>query len=548
LDSSLWLLTRLRMNAAYRRWRRSLARPKGILVTVVFALLFAPSVVGMIALAFVPPPPIPSGLVDRFGPVAFFVLTVLTLGGSTRDSALYFPPAEIDFLFTGPFRRRQLISYKLIMVLLSSLFAAVIIGFSSRIMTARFASALVGAILAVMFIQLAQMVLSLAINLAGALAWSRTRRVGIFALLGLVVLAIFPSRATMLATDWKALGLAVEASPVTALLLAPFRPFVFTYTALSLGDLLLWGSLALLVDLILVGLVYALDAGYLEASTVASGKRLAQIQKVVGGGGTLKLGSRRTGRFRFRPPEPVWWGGVGPNFWRQMTSALGDPGRLVVILVTVGGVAWFHTWILPRDRATSATILSIGAALAGPLTLLLSMFLCFDFRGDIDVMETLKTLPISASRLVLGQLLAPTLLATLVQAVACLGLVLGTASPPETWSVVGVVLAYLLPFNLFFFGVENLLFLWYPTRMVAGQFNGMTMARQMLLLLTKGVAVAIAAGVVAAVGAIGYFAFGRQFGPALVLGWITLAGLAVALVPLLGRAFLDFDVNLDTPA
>jgi len=548
LDSSLWLLTRLRMNAAYRRWKRSLARPKGILVSIVFVLLFTPSIAGMIAITFINPVTLPGQPINRFGPVAFFVLTVLTLGGSTRDSALYFAPAEIDFLFAGPFRRRQLVGYKLLLVLLGSLFSALIIGFSGRIMAARFASAVVGSILAVMFIQLAQMVLALAINLAGAIAWSRARRVGIFVLLGLGVLAVFPNRETVVATDWKAFGLGVESSPVTALLLAPFRPFVYAYSAQSPSQLLRWGGLALLVDLVLVGLVFALDAGYLEASTIASGKRLAQIQKVVGGGGTLKMGSRRTGRFRFRPPQPVWWGGVGPNLWRQMTSAIGDPARLLVILILVGGLEWFHTWILPRDPVKSAALLPIEAVFATVLTLLLSMFFCFDFRGDIDVMETLKTLPIPPSRLVLGQLLTPTILMTLMQAVACLGLVLGTASPPESWWILAVLLAYLVPGNLFFFGVENLLFLWYPTRMVAGQFNGLAVARQMLLLVTKGVAIGLAAGIVAAVGAVGYFVLGRQLAPALILGWITLAGLAVGLLPLLGRAFVDFDVNLDTPA
>ena len=548
MDRSFWLLTRLRTAGAYRRWKRSLARPKGIVVSIVFAFLFAPSIVGMAAIRFVPAPPIPSDLIDRVGPVAFCVLTILTLCGSVRDSSLYFAPAEIDFLFPGPFRRRQLIAYKLTMVVLGSLFSALIIGCSSRIMSTRFAASLIGAALGIVFIQLVQMVLALAINLVGTLTWTRVWRFLVVGLLGLVLVAVFPSRAALLATDWPAVGRAVELSPATALLLAPFRPFVFTFTAPTWSGLAAWGSLALAVDLVLMGLIFALDAGYLEASSLASGKRLAQVKKVIGGGGTVKMGRRRTGWLRFRPPAPVWMGGVGPNLWRQLTSAMGDPARLVVILGIVGGVCWFHTWILPRTPDARSAILPVGAAMAGPLIFLLSMFLSFDFRGDLDVMETLKTLPIAPSRLALGQVLTPAILATLIQAGGCLGLILGTASPPEEWPPVLVVLTYLFPANLFFFGIENLLFLWYPSRMVAGQFNGLAVARQMLLVLAKGVAVLLAVGIVAAVGALGYFASGRQLGVALVLAWLVLLGLAIAVLPLLGRAFLDFDVTFDTPA
>ncbi len=548
MDRSFWLLTRMRAAGAYRRWKRSLARPKGIVVSIIFAFLFAPSIVVMAAIPFLPAPPIPSDLIDRVGPVAFCVLTILTLFGSTRDSSLYFAPAEIDFLFPGPFRRRQLIAYKLTMVVLGSLFSALIIGLTSRVMSTRFAASLIGAALGIVFIQLVQMVLALAINLVGALAWSRAWRYLVGGLMGLVVVAVFPSRAALLATDWAAFGQAVEHSPATALVLAPFRPFVFTFTAQTWSGLATWGSVALTVDLVLMGLIFALDAGYLEASAGASERRLAQVKKVIGGGGTVKMGRRRTGWLRFRPPAPIWMGGVGPNLWRQLTSAMGDPARLVVILGVVGSLCWFQTWILPRTPDARSAILPVGAGLAGSLIFLLSMFLSFDFRGDLDVMETLKTLPIAPSRLALGQVLTPAILATLIQAGGCAGLILGTASPPEDWPVVMIVLTYLFPANLFFFGIENLLFLWYPTRMVAGQFNGLAVARQMLLVLAKGIAVGLAVGIVAAVGALGYFASGRQWGVALVLAWLVLLGLAIALLPLLGRAFLDFDVTFDTPA
>ena len=551
MDRSLWLLTRLRLNALFRRWRKSLARPKGILITVVFALLFAPSVVGVVGIAIYGPkvilPTSPSDFVERFGPVAFCLLVFASLFGTTREAALYYSPAEIDYLFPGPYRRRQLIAYKLILTTLASLFSAIIIGCTSRIIATWFLSAMVSAVLAVTFVQLTQMVLTLAANLAGAILWSRTLRAIVLVGAGLAALAILPSRESLLAADWKATGLAIEEFPVTAIILAPFQPFVWTLTARTWSSLALWGGLALAIDLVLVGLVFALDAGYLEAASVASGKRLALAQKMVGAGGTFRVAHRSTGRFRLRPPQPPWWGGVGPNFWRQMIAAVGDPAKLVLIFALIGGVSWFFASIIPHTEAVATTLLPLGASMATPLTLLLSMLLSFDFRGDLDVIETLKTLPIPPTRLALGQVLTPAILGTAVQLVACLGLILGLGQPAHSWLVFGLALAFLFPANLYFFAVENLLFLWYPSRMVVGQFNGMVAVRQMLLLLAKMIALGLGIGIVAAVGG-AIYALTSQPVVAIALAWLVLAGLALGFLPLLGRAFTRFDVNLDTPA
>ena len=548
MDSSLLVLTKLRIGAGYRRWKRSLSRPRGILVSIVFALLFMPSLVFAVAARFMAPPVPFFDQIERFGPIGFFVVTILSLFTSTGDSALYFTPAEMDFLFAGPYRRRQLIGYKLVVLLLTFVFTAFFFAMMSAAIAPRFLSAFVGSLLALLFLHLSQMALGLGLNTIGTLAWSRTRRWGIAALLGVVVLVIAPSHESLVNTDWKAFGLSVESSPVTTLVLTPFRWFVKTYTAKDWISLATWGCLASAVDLALVALVFALDAGYIEASSLASSRLLTRAQKMVGGGGTIKFGGRQTGRFRFRPPQPIWWGGVGPNLWRQMTSALGNPARLVVLTAAICATFWLLASSFPRNEQTAGAILPVGIALAMPITLFLSLLLSYDFRGDVDVIETLKMLPIGPTRLALGQVLTPAILSTAIQGVALLGLIAGVGGvsiPPAT---LGLGASVLFPANLYYYTVENLLFLWYPTRVVAGQFDGMAVVRQLLLLLAKGIAVGVAGGLATAAGAGAYFLFGRQVGPALLVAWLTLAGLATALMPLLGRAFVDFDVSRDVPA
>jgi len=548
VDPSLWLLTKLRVASAYRRWKRSLAKPRGILVTIVFILLFMPSVVVAVAMPFLAPPTFSPSPIERFGPIGFMVLTVLSLLFSSGETALYFTPAEVDFLFTGPFRRRQLVGYKLIVIMLASVVSALFFGLMGATFSPRFVSAFSGALLALMFFQLSQMVVGLGLNLMGTLAWSRARRWSLMVLLGAIVLAVLPSRESLLAMDWKAFGLAVEQSPVTLAILTPFRWFINVYVARTWSGLFGYGALALGVDLILVGMVFALDAGYLEASAQASSRLFARTQKAMGGGGTVKLVGRRLVRFRSWPPRPVWWGGVGPNLWRQMISALADPSRIIVLTIAIAGALWFIASSVPRGEAAAQALLPISLSMALPITFLLSILLAYDFRGDVDVIETLKMLPISPTRIAFSQVLTPTLLATAIESVAACGLIAGAGGPQGHWAEIGLGLTLLLPANLFYYGVENVLFLWYPTRIVAGQFDGMAVVRQMLMLLAKGIAVGLAGGVAAAFGAVGYFASGRQVGPALILAWVATSAMALGLLPLVGRAFLDFDISRDVPA
>ena len=548
MDGSLWLLARLRLGGLYRRWRRSLSRPRGILVTIAFLVLFAPSLIGTVAIGlFAPGGLVPTAQLERFGPILFAALMPLSLLGSAREAALYYAPAEVDFLFAGPFRRRDLIASRLIMAGLASLLSALFLGCSSRVLATWFTSAVVAAVLAVAFVQLVQVVVTLTIELAGALLWGRVRWAVAAVAIVLAALAVLPSRDALAVADWRATALAVERSTAALICLAPFRPFVFALTAHSWPSLLGWGGSCLAIDGVLVILVFALDAGYVEAGTVASGRRLALARKMIGAGGTFRVAGRSTGPFRLRPMDAPWWGGVGPNLWRQMIAALGDPIKLAVILVAVGGIGWGAAVVMPRKESPAETLLSLGLSLAVPLTLLLGMVLSFDFRGDLDVMETLKALPIRPTRLALGQVLAPALLATLVQGTACLGMIHGLGWPAGSVAIGLTALAFLLPGNLFYFEVENLLFLLYPSRLVAGQFNGMVAVRQMILMLAKAAAVGAGGLAVGAVATIAY-AVGAEIATVLTLAWIPLVGLAVALLPFVGRAFARFDVIHDIPA
>lgn len=543
MDRSLWLLTLLRTKGTLRRWKKTFTRPKGIILGVFTALLLSSwlfSIGATMRLGIHPP----LEQIRRFAPLGLFAFTILSLFTSAGEQALYFSPAEVAFLFAGPYRKRQLIGYKLFVTLalcgVSSLFFAL----GGRMMSPNAASAFVGSLLLILFFQLSQMVLGLAASTAGAMAWSRSRKILLAALFVLAGAALASAGWSMGgAPSFEALE-RVERSPILAVALAPFRWFVMTFTAEKAADLALYGSLCLMVDAALVAAIFALDASYLEAASSASARRFARMRRMMSGGGGVRPGTRTMGRFRFRPPSVPWWGGVGPNFWRQMTVALGDPKRLLGLLAMLAFMPIIFGAIGTREPKSAGVLLYVSLGTILWMSISLSVILPFDFRGDIDVMEELKTLPIAPTRLALGQILTPTLVASLAQAVAMTGAIAALGAPdPAIWSC----LAFLLPVNLTFFAVENLLFLWYPSRVVAGQFDIMAIGRQILLLLGKVIGLGLGIGLAALAGGLAYF-LTRGLGPTLVVGWAVMMASGLALVPLVGLAFARFDVSRDIPA
>ena len=545
MDRSLFLLMKLRLVGLVRRSKKTLSRPKGIVMAVVTAMLFVPWLFSIVMSARVEVKP-PLEQIRLFAPLGLLVFTVGSLLFSAGEQALYYSPAEVTFLFAGPYRRRQILAYKLFTTILLCLFSALCFTMASTMMSPRLISAFVGSFVMILFLQTLQMVAGLAGSTLGALAWSRGRRL---LLVGLVVVAGL----VMVSVGRELSGLApmeafkkVQGSPIATVILAPFRWFVLAFTAERIWpDLVQWSALCGLIDLGLLGLIFALDASYLEAASASSARRFAKLQRLGGGGGGIRsMGKRPTGRFRFRPPNPPWWGGVGPNFWRQMTGALGDPGRLAGVIAMISIVPIVMIF-LPANPRQSQPLIYVCMGMIAWMSIVFSMLIPYDFRGDIDLMEELKVLPISPNRLALGQLLTPTLIATIAQSVAMLVVIAGLGAPDK---VAWTFLAFLLPVNFLFYAVENLLFLWYPSRVVAGQFDVMAIGRQVLFMMAKMLGLGVGLGLSALAGVIVYFLVGRHFVPAIVASWLIMVASALALLPLVGQAFRRFDISRDIPA
>src|SRR5262249_11754461 len=136
-----------------------------------------------------------------------------------------------------------------------------------------------------------------------------------------------------------------------------------------------------------------------------------------------------TGRARFTLPMPPRLGGVGPVVWRQLL-VVSRSFLPLLLLLALGGVSISIALATRHGDEGESLARMLAGMLVGFPVFLTPTVLC-DFRGDVDRMEILKSMPIRSAYLAVGQLLAPTLVVTVVQAivVAALPVILGRFEP-----------------------------------------------------------------------------------------------------------------------
>jgi Putative ABC exporter len=545
MNRALWLLLGLQLRGWLRYLGRSLRTVKGALLALVGACVFFPWVLSVLLTRQASGGWPPEAL-RRYGPAALLAYCLANVTFSTGERAIYFPPAEVIFLFPGPFGRRELLAYKIASALVVSLPTALFMTLMLSMHAPWFLAAFVAILLMILFMQLFSMAINLLAVSVGARLYTRGRKTALAAAVVLAALAAWQAGGPP--AEWRPRELfeAVLDTPAWRAASWPLRWFFDAFVATRWPDLAGSAALALLLDLGLVGVVFALDAHYLESAASASARIYARVQRLRRGGAAGD-GLGPAGKVRVSLPMLPWWGGVGPTLWRQLTAALRGAGRLLMVLVVLGVVLVAPTTAaLQEDRQA---LLGVLAFLVVWLTLFLTVLVPFDFRGDIDRLALLKTLPLPAWRLAVGQLLAPVLLMSALQ---WLMLAAFLAVSPDDSQVSAVCLAagaFAVPVNFLLFALDNLLFLLFPTRLMAqspGDFQ--TLGRNVLFMTAKAMALAVVALAAGLVGLVGYKLTGDNELAGVAAAWPVVAGCGAALVPLVAWAFTAFDVSRDTPA
>jgi hypothetical protein len=571
LLTALRLLIRLQIKGWFRSFGRGLRTVKGVLLALLGLFFFLSWAASVLPYLIMPDPEL-SGSVQRYmhvidlrtyGPMVLLLFCLAQVLLSSGERTIYFTPAEVNFLFSGPFSRRQILGYKIAMLLLLGLLSTLFLTVVFRPHAHSFLTAFLGVALVTTFLQLFRMFVGLLAVTLGTSLYSRGRRL---LFLGAALLAA----SVAVQAGWPAAGeewrqWLADARQTLAwqAVTLPFRWFIEVFVANRVWpDLILYLGLGVAVNLVLLVLVFALDTQYLEAAATSSERTYAALQRLRRGG--LAAAGPVGGKVRFRLPMFPRWGGVGPIFWRQLTTALRGLGRLAgAFAVFVVSLIGPLVVITVQDRNPWA----LGPELGVPaliMTVLLTPLLPFDFRGDIDRMALLKTLPLRPVWIALGQMLTPVLLATALQWL--LLVVIGVLAGWRHYELTDVVLDadtfrehgaiawvacffYAPPINFLVFGLENLIFLLFPTRtMAASPGDFQAMGRNIVYTLAKLFVLAVVGFGVVVCGGLTYFLTGQSFAAAVAAGWPVVFVAGAGMVPLVGLAFCWYDVGRDTPA
>ena len=478
----------------------------------------------------------PDQLREQFGrlmPVGLLAACLLTVFTSSGP-AIHFSPSEINLLFSGPFSRRALLLYKICFYVFGALLSSLLITLLVPAFTHSLLATFLGAFLTLIFIQLFSAVIGLVSQLLTGYCYVPVRRSHVIILLAAVIAALVWYLASTANGLAGALTL-FQSSLMGTLLLAPFTVFVHIFLAPSIyPDLLGWAVLGFAINAALLAVIILLDGHAYEASVAASLKLHKRWVRARRSG--LLWGAQPVVVRSFRAPPLL--GGVGPIAWRQLLTALRTSSKPVLVFLGVAMLAGPLLVIVAVDISMWSRIgfVFFVAVYVLPRTLV------FDFRSDLDTMENFKALPLRPWKIGAGQLAAPVLLTSLVELLLLGSVALFLDGTPRVISI--GLMPFLVPFNLLLYGLENLLFLLFPTPLVpVGRVDFDFLGRTMVEFMVKTTILVGACALAAGAGMRMLDLTERSWPAVAGVAWLSLALIALLMLPLLSWAFNRFDIS-----
>lgn len=545
LPRSLLLLRMLELRGLARRMLKQAKRPAGALFVLIYVCMFLPSMLNAFMVRGISHE-VASEWILRGAPFAIGMLCLMAILVPESKISFNFKPAEIDVLFSGPYTRRQVVTYKLLGLLSGALFVSVIFFIVSFAFAPSSVGLFTGIYLGILFTTLFSTAYSMLIQAVKI----RIKFLGyltaasVVALLGYALYTVMRDFASVEKANLdpqRVIELLFE-HPAVRAIRAPFLPFAHVMAADG-GAAAWWLWLAASVSMIalLYLLIIVLDADFMEAAMARSARQYATIERFKRGQFISERAA--TKKRRWSLPELPHFGGFGPIAWRQLTTAAHVWARRIVelyILCIVIGIVLNQ--YVAQDGLGDFVLLVVGGLLMY-ITLLAINFIRYDFRSEIDVMDGLKTLPISPMRISAGQLVAPTLLLSSIYIAVGLCASIATGRPGDA-----VVIALLgPPFAALFTGIENAIFLVWPVRMAfQGNVDLQHMGRSFLSFFVKSVVLVPACGLAVAAGFGCAYLLDSQFA-GVVAAALVVSIEAVCTIPATALAFERFDPSTDTP-
>lgn len=552
------------------RIRRTLEQPRYL----VFTILGVVYVWSVAARRAFPPPHGQNPLGDHPYSSPFVLLTVAVIAfvyivflwtfGSDA-TALNFTEPEIQFFFTAPVSRRTLIQYRLIRTLVTTAFGGPLLALVTRrgghfgyyalgiwialatLSLHRICASLTRAMLAEHgFAGLRRRIVTLVAlaGIAGAIVYACVHAIGDFPTISFDRPDVTLDALTVWATtNEKALSWVLF--PVAA----PYRVCVAETSAQLFAALP--GALALLA----VHYVWAASSSvaFEESEAEAAEKRTKRLAAMRSGTST-----KRRGRplFDLAPVGAPWIA----IFWKNLIAGNRTFSRPRLIILFVAMLILPIVVMVVSTGKSADLVGGIGgvlAMLAVMTTLLGPHVMRSDFRLDLPQIDILRSYPISARDIVMGELFAPLAVLAVIEwilVVATLTLTFGIGHGEMPALRFGVAIALLLALpaiTLCGLVVRNAAVLVFPRWMASAERNergievlGQRIFAMFATLLVLAVVLIPAVVVGGGVGALlDYFIGPNGFAIGGVVGAAVVYGFAFLAIGPLARAFERFDVS-----
>lgn len=401
---------------------------------------------------------------ERFGnamPFWALIYLLATWLTASADRGLVMRPAEIHFVVGGPFPNRDVISLSLVRLAFRALISAMVLALVAMAYVHSYWSALIGMWLLIAVSLLVGMLASLSARRAHGRTVKVARRfLMLAALLGLFTLVTQSMRSVQVQGFQPQVSLVAAAALETPIGQWLLPPLAWMFAPLSAGNLLSDAMrmfpLRLLIVAAMAAMVYVLGGDYAETSTGRTDASITRRQNALRSGisgGPINGSWTR----RLSIPQLHRLGGVGCVAWMQLVHSLRILPRYLAFTTAIVGVVLVIPLLVDSGHLMGTSVVGWMMGLNVYADFLLLLQLPVGFLGPVSQRELLKSLPIPAWRVALGQLAGPVLPLGLLHAlVTCLFLYL---SPSGRAHVLQTAIA-LIPIGLVLVANINLLGSW----------------------------------------------------------------------------------------
>lgn len=471
--------------------------------------------------------------IAAFMPLGLLSASLFTVFVSTGP-AVYFSQNEINFLFTGPFSRRDLVVYKFCTYFAGAIVSALIITVLIPPRASTGIAAFSGTLLTLLFIQLSSAAIRM-VGLAFDGTWlTRVKRPAMMLAIAAAGAITFYTLAISGETVVDVLT-GLRHSWLGSIVLAPFIVFAEIVLAETIfPDLAGWVLVAIVINAVLLAIIIKLD-GRTSDRALSENSRLSNRWLRVKRGGSFWASDKTTSRSLRRSPV---LGGLGPIAWRQAINAVRNSGRVILVFMAIAA--------LTGPLLANADMLTTASGTIGMLyffvAFVLPRTLVCDFRGELGKIEHYKALPIAPWRICAGQLIMPVVLSSAIQLV----LIISVLPFLDLTSAVllAALAVFVLPFNLILYGLENLVFLFFPSKLVpVGRVDFDFLGRTLVDFVLKTLLIFSALGLARAAGLFAQRMTGGFWLPFGLTSWLLLAFIGLLTIPAMGYAFKRFKIS-----